>query len=405
MNIELANIYCSPGIPKNNCCNSYFQITDFMMLKSILGTRAGRKVLSHESNVENYLNAEKESRKLYAFLKSVSGSFMRLVREIIWLLGRYDNKSMKAFIEDFKPDVIFSERMASVKMLRLEKIISELVDIPLIAFTGDDEYSLKQLSFSPFFWINRFMVRKRLRGMVSKYQLYYTLSWEQKIDYEKRFGCRCQILQKCANLPSLFFEREIHNPIKLVYAGKLYCNRWKALSDIVRVLKEINKKEVRAVLEIFTPDNPSTKQKKLLNDTNNCYIRGRVDQETLKQIYQKSDIAVHVESRDIKNRLLTRLSFSTKIVDCIESGCAVLAYCWDQQSGWAYLKREDAAFCVSSFTELQETIKAITNNPLLIKEYSKKAYDCGVKNHQKGIVQKKMLADFEEIIDSNRISN
>ena len=40
---EFANIYCSPGQPLNNCCKKYFQITDSMMLKSMLsGKRAGK---------------------------------------------------------------------------------------------------------------------------------------------------------------------------------------------------------------------------------------------------------------------------------------------------------------------------------------------------------------------------
>ena len=40
---EFANICCCPGLPENNCCDKYFQITDSMMLKSILkGKRAGR---------------------------------------------------------------------------------------------------------------------------------------------------------------------------------------------------------------------------------------------------------------------------------------------------------------------------------------------------------------------------
>ena len=44
MDIEIANIYCSPGMPDNQCCQKYFQITDGMMAKSILkrNQKAGR---------------------------------------------------------------------------------------------------------------------------------------------------------------------------------------------------------------------------------------------------------------------------------------------------------------------------------------------------------------------------
>ena len=57
---EFANIYCSPGFPNNNCCNRYFQITDKMMLKSIVkGKRAGRIVEKIESNkTDKYINTD-----------------------------------------------------------------------------------------------------------------------------------------------------------------------------------------------------------------------------------------------------------------------------------------------------------------------------------------------------------
>ena len=40
-NAEIAQIYTSPGLPINDICNKYFQITDSQMLKSIFG---GKKI-------------------------------------------------------------------------------------------------------------------------------------------------------------------------------------------------------------------------------------------------------------------------------------------------------------------------------------------------------------------------
>ena len=398
MNAEFANIYASPGEPCNNCCKTYFQITDVMMLKSIIkGIKAGKK-LGDMTELENKVSnqPEQEPRKLYSFLKSFSGHFLRLVRELLWLLGTYDIEKLKRFIDEFKPDVVFSERMATCKMLRLEKIVNSLSDAPIFAFTGDDEYSLKQFAISPFFWINRFMVRRRLRENVKLYKVYYTLSQEQKDFYEKEFGCRCKILQKCGEFEEQFTEHIVKKPIKMIYAGKFYCNRWKVLGTISNALREINKDGVKITLEIYTRDKPTDKQNRLLNDGRNTFIRGPVSQETLKEIYRNGDIALHVESDDLKNRLLTRYSFSTKIIDCIFSGCAVMAYCWNQQSGWTYLKREDAAICISSEAELKTTLKNMVSDDSIIMEYSYKAYECGNRNHDRRRVQEMLMNDFNQ---------
>jgi len=401
MDAEFANIYASPDKPYNKCCKNYFQITDAMMAKSIIGGRkAGKKIVFGDSdrNSDIFSFAEEEPKKLYAFLKSISGSFLRLIRELIWLWGRYNKDAMKCFIDDFHPDIIFSERMASVKMLRLEKIVSELTSVPLVAFTGDDEYSLRQIRFSPFFWINRFMVRTRLREMQKRYKIYYTLSQEQLEDYQKRFGCNMKILQKCGSFEDEYEKREIHKPIKLIYAGKFYMNRWKVLGEIANVLKKVNKDGVKAVLEIYTGDKPTRTQSALLDDRINSFIMGRVSQEKLKEVYRNSDIALHVEARANRYALATRLSFSTKIIDCIFSGCAILAYCRDDQSGWLHLKREDAAICVSTPSELETVIKQICQNPELVNEYAKKACECGKRCHDRENVQKMLLHDFESVV-------
>lgn len=400
MEAEFANIYASPEMPYNNCCEKYFQITDMMMLNSIIkGVKAGKTLKSIELGSKGLKDiAESELKILYGFLKSISGSFLRLMREFLWLWGKYDIVAMRQFIDEFQPDIIFSERMATCKILRLEKVVCSLTDIPIFAFTGDDEYSLKQFSFSPFFWVNRFMVRKYLRENVKKYKVYYTLSLEQKKYYEKIFGCKCKILQKCGKFETKYWGHIVHRPIRLIYAGKFYCNRWKVLGKIADVIRKLNKDEIKMVLEIYTKDIPTKKQNKLLNDGRSVIIKGAVTQKELQKIYHQSDIALHVESDDLKNRLTTRFSFSTKIVDCIFSGCAVMAYCWEQHSGLTYLRRENAGICISSKKELIEVLNRICSNSNIICDYSYRAYLCGQKNHHRQRVQGMLIEDFKKYI-------
>ena len=402
MNAEFANIYGSPGEPYNSCCSNYFQITDAMMARSIIGgKKAGKRVIigspiADESGINS---AEEEPQKMYRFLKTISGDFLRLVRELIWLCGRYDQDEMKRFIDDFDPDIIFTERMASCKMLRLEKIVSELSDAPMVAFTGDDEYSLRQLDFSPFYWINRFMIRRRLREMVKKYKIYYTLSIEQADDYRKRFGCRMEILQKCGDLETEVYEaRQVNTPVRMIYAGKLYMKRWKPLFDIAEILREINRDGVKIILEIYTKDKITAKQNRILNDGTNTFIKGSVTQDELRRIYKESDVALHVESQQLRQRLLTRLSFSTKIIDALFSGCAVLAYCWSEQSGWKYLKREDAAICVDSKEMLSKALYRIADDKGYIIDYAEKAFSCCKRYRQKKNVQQRLLGEFKEVM-------
>lgn len=394
----IANIYLSSGIPFNNCCNSYFQITDRMMIKSLIADKAGRELVVDELKV---INGQDTNKKTYQLLKKFSCNFTRFARQLVWLLGRYNIVNLTKFIDKFKPDIIFTERMASPKILRFERLIKRIANVPMIAFTGDDEYSLKQFSLSPSFWIVRFITRIMLRKNVQMYSIYYTLSHEQSIYYQEEFGVRTKVLQKCGSPNKHLIDKKINNPIKMIYAGKFYCNRWKSLSQIVSVIKEINNDRVKITLDIYTKDSPTKKQNLLLNDGINVIIKGPITQEELNQLYPTYDISVHVESLDLKNRLSTRYSFSTKIIDCIFSGTAVLAYCDKEHAGLTYLKREDAGLCVINFSELRECLFNVVDNEWKIMEYKHKALSCGIKNNDKNKIRNMLYKDFNEVINES----
>lgn len=397
---EFANVYCSPGLPLNNTCNKYFQITDSMMLKSIITNKKAGNAFSMEKTQEinHEILAEGENKKLYTNLKSITTESLRALREAIWYFGKYDILALKKFINDFKPDIIFSPRFASIKILRLERIILNIVKVPIIAFTGDAEYSLKLLRLSPVFWMKKFILRKMLRKMMPNYSLYYTLSEEQLKEYQEEFGKKFKILRKSGVFKDKYKEKEINTPIKLVYAGKLYSNRWKNLIEVSKNLKEINKDEVKMVLEIYTRDTLNDKQLKLLNDGKNSFVKGSATPKELKEIYEEADISLHVESFDLKNRLLTKLSFSTKIIDCLASGCAVVVIAWDQHSGYTYLEKQDAAITMKNKKDVRDKLIELSNNKGLINEYAKKSWKCGHENHQKINVQYQILQDFKNVI-------
>lgn len=402
-NAEIAHIYCSPGHPLNKCCKKYFQITDMMMFKSLFsGEKAGMEIILDDYPITKLtIPAEEEHKKLYTFLKSITTESLRALRDFLWLRGKYDEDKLRKFIEQFNPDIIFCPRKASSRILRLERIVAHIANKPMVAFTGDDEYSLRQLRFSPVYWLRRFRLRSDLRKNMKLYSLYYTYSEEQGEEYRKIFKIRTKFLFKCSDFSLNMRTKVINKPIKLVYAGKLYCNRWKTLVEITKALKKINENETKMILEIYTKDKLSKQQKKLLGDGINSFVKEPVSSEDLKNIYKNSDIALHVESFDLKNRLLTKYSFSNKIVDCLSSSCAVMAICWKNHSGYKYLEKEDAAICIDDIKKVYEKLAQIAEKPENLKLYAEKAYKLCEKNHKKSEIQYQIESDFQTLLRSN----
>lgn len=404
-NVEIANIYSSPGTPVNNCCKKYFQFTEKMMLKSIFSKyKAGKKIVFDDfphtySELNKSEKLSRKEKKLYAVLRSFSSEAVRLLRDIIWGLGRFNRIELKSFIDEFRPDIIFTQRKASIKMCRIERLVLSLCNAPMVAYTGDDEYSLKQFSLSPFFWIRLFWLRKNLKKNIPNYKIFYCQSGEQMKEFRKDFNSNTKFLVKCGDFSECNVHTSVNNPINIVYAGKLYCNRWKTLSLLADCIRDINKNGIKFVLNIYTKDNVTKRQKIRLSDGVNSFIREPVTACELKKIFKKADIALHVEGFDLKNKLLVKYSFSTKIMECLSSGCAVMAICDESQAGYSYLKQENAAFVATNRQEITDILTKISNSPDLIVEFSKSAFNCGIRNHGRDYIQKKLLEDFNYVLN------
>lgn len=398
--VEIAQICATPGRPYNTVCTRYFQLTDFMMLRSLYGRKAGKAFITsiedmeQDSSARNYIA---ESR-FYTFMKRISGSPVKLARELLWNIGRIDRKALGEFVASFNPDVVFCPRLLTWKLMRLEKAVAKITHVPFIAFTGDDEASFQEYYFDPLFWINRFAFHKAFAKHSRLYSHYFMHSVDQAEEYRKDYGLKTSTLFKCGDFGDYLSDKPIGDPIRMVYAGRLYCNRWKSLAEVGKALRVINRDRKKIILDVFTQDILTDKQRNALSPENFIYLRGSVNPQQLRNEYRKADIALHVESLDRKYRLATRVSFSTKIIDLMASTCAIMAICWNEHTGFKYLKDNGAAFCISEYSDILPVLRGICDNPSLIKDYVRKAYECGIANHSKDKIHRHMLDTFNDAI-------
>lgn len=400
---EFAQIYTSPGLPNNKVCSKYFQIDERQMVKSLYSnTKAGREVKMPTNEREQDAAKSNAQRKgIYGIFKKLSlwmHTPIVMLQDFIWMTGRYDKAALQRFIGGYKPDVVFCPQLGNPKMWRLEKLVKGMTDVPFVAFTGDDEASYQQVSKSPLFWLRRWYCHNGLKNSVKIFSHYFMHSKEQAQDYTNEYGIPTSTLYKCGDFSNEFVKKSVGSPIRLVYAGRLYCNRWKTLAEIGKALHEINKHGERMVLDIYTQEALTNEQRKALSPENSVYMKGSVNPLQLKEVYRNADIALHVESMDKKNRLATRVSFSTKIIDLMASSCAILAVCWNRHCGYQYLRDNDAAFCVDNYSDILPMLQRIVDNPSLVQNYAQKAYECGRKNHTREKIQKQIRDKFEELI-------
>ena len=401
--VEFAQVCCASKMPSNDVCSKYFYIPESELMKNFLTQKkVGHVVEYHfgeeQVGTDSLVNAQKTVTKIKNWIKNIRPESLIALKKFTCRYSNWRTPELEAFVKEFNPDVIYAPCYASPFQLALTRHIKKMTGEKIVTWSADDNYSLRQFSFNPFFWLNRFWNRHCLRKTYPYYDEFFSISEDEIEEMSPVVGKQMKILRKGVHVPETFEPRSVHEPIKFIYAGGLYLNRHKSLIAIADALRKLNQDEVKAELHIYTGTKMEGKNSSLLNDGRSSFVHGLVTPETLKGLYQESDVAIHCESFDLKYRLMTRLSFSTKVIDCFQSGCAILCIAWEEHTALKFLKKEDAAFCVTSVKDIEPTVRRIVENPDLIPKYARKAYECEKKNHRIEDVQKTLFDSFCHLV-------
>lgn len=375
---SLAHIYTRAGLPNTKICNRFFRISEPKVLRSIIkrGIKTGEVV-------ENGSYVSKEQAEENSLYKKKHGHVMSLCRELVWLMGKWKTSELDKFLDEYDADLLYFPLYPNIYMSRLQNYIRKHTDKPVVLYVSDDNYSYKSISKTPLSFFMRFWLRGQQKKLFKSASKIMVISPKQKEEYDRLFGVDSVVMTKGINFSEIQFEeKQVSNPIKMVYTGKLIIGRWLSLAKIAEAMGEINKDGNRIELDIYTTDTLTDKQEKALN-RNGCLVRGALKLDEVQKVQKDADVLVFVESLEKKYRHTARLSFSTKITDYLKNGKCVFAIGDDDIAPIDYFKRYDSAITATSYSEIGEKLKMLVENPDMINEYAKKAYDCGLEHHEK----------------------
>ena len=393
-NSEFAQIYCNEQEPNNTICRNYYQMSDRMMVNNILHrAHVGRKVVYDK--VPTKTEAKTESYKTAG--GKFGGNLKRVARELVWAIGRWDKKEIITYAREFNPEIIFAPCYGNHYMQRLTALVHDALNVPVVSYISDDFYTNKQFKFSPIFWLNHMFIRRRTRKIFRHYSLVYTMTDEQKQQCEHDFGANMKILRKNGKFENQYLKSKVNDPIRFVYAGGIYLNRWKTLGALAEAMRHINADGVKMVLDIYTNNKLDQQMQQEINDGITARVHKAVSMAVLMDIYHKSDVALHAEAFDITNRHVVRMSFSTKIVDCMDSGCAVMAICDKKQAGGSYLRRNECAICIHDLKQIESVLRNIADHPNQLIKMQNKAFEVGRKYHLQENITRDLINDFESL--------
>ena len=397
---EFAQVYTNSQLPSNLVCKSYFHLAEGEMFGSLKRRSPFGKSLFFENFPKNDPECQKSeditSRGFFSFARKLRWEIMQTIRYAFWRYSKWETPALKKFIVDFNPDFVFAPMYYDLHVLRLDRYISRLTGKRLIAYVYDDHLSLKQFSLSPFYWINRVILHFAVIRTAKYYGLLYSMTQEQIDEYEPILKVPMKLLKKGGDFYKIDPKLEkLNDPLRIIFGGNLFYKRDAVLQKVVRAIQKINIDKVKIQLFVYTQAPLTAELKDMLHDGRSSFLMGKVSNEELMKIYSKSDIALHVESMGLKQRLITRLSFSTKIIDLMTAGRCLVAICWAKSAPFRYLQAEDAAICISDPDKIQMQIQQLVDNPELIREYGIKSWKCGKKNHDIQQITEELKKDFK----------
>ncbi len=392
-NERIAQIYAKSELPKTSVCNKFFRISENAVMKSVF-----KRTIQTGSEVENETHLSKEDdtatqeeKKLYKYGGKKASLILSLCREFVWWIGKWKTKDLDKFIENFNADVLYIPIYPTIYMGRLQKYIIKKTGKPVVSYLADDNYTYKSISKNPLAIIHRFFLRRYIKFIVENSSQLMVIAPKQKEEYDNLFNTDSVIMTKGIDFSQIpFEEKPLNKPIKMVYTGKLIIGRWLSLAKIAEALADINKEETKLELDIYTTDTLTEEQEKALN-RNGCAVKGALKLDEVQKVQKDADILVFVESLEDKFKYTARLSFSTKITDYLKNGKCVFAIGDKDIAPIDYFNRYESAITATSYDEIGEKLKMLVENPELISEYSKKAYECGKEHHNIELMNKTLV--------------
>lgn len=257
----------------------------------------------------------------------------------------YDlNNNVKDFIKEFKPDIIYS-LLANVAIMDLCVKISRYNKAPIVPHFMDD-WPHVMFSNSWLLYPARLMLKRYLKKTFNCSPFCLGISPkmcdEYSIEYHKVFYA---FMNSCPDMYSYYSNTRENQIIRVTYIGGLHLNR---ISSIIMFCEMINHFDFfKAELSIYTSNNNWVKYGHLLKGYDFVKYEGFVSNDRIFDVYNESDILLHVESFDRDIKKYTRLSISTKIPEYLSSGKLIIAIGPKDIASIEYLATNKAALIIN----------------------------------------------------------
>ena len=402
---NIAQLYFGVGEnPYIEFCNNYYRVTEIDILRSIYN-RIPTTSNTHQELVNSLKN--NTYRQAPWYYRKIYSRKMRLIKEYVWKLRTWDSPDLKKWIEEFKPEAIFAMLGSNIYTHKIAIRLSERYNIPLFVFFTDD-YFLNSTSKSLVGRIHYRFLRKQYIETVEKSHTLYAIGQKMQDEYSKYFSKSFGILGNGIDVEqySNLMPKKIKKGETLVisYIGALHSNRWKTISALGEIIKEVNMRldGTKMRIKVFSPTGLRKRMAKAFKNSEVEFC-GSLDTAGVIKQMEASHFLLHVESFDKEHRTYVRYSVSTKISEYLSSNRMLLAYGPHEVASMQLLMGNNLGCCLTDLDSKEEIINKIC---AAIENYNNYDYTSSkqfvLDNYTKDIMTSRLESDLAKAINENR---
>lgn len=387
------HFYARQQKPDTNIVEKYYQVSAVEVLKKALkGKQAGTIHKPSEIlEVEPSSNPNSE-QKLIAKLHKSSNEVLYWGMEKVWRSKRWVNKSFDEFVDEADPDIIFAFATDPyILEPAIKHIKQKRPSVKVVLWIADDILT----GFEQNAWYRKGYLKKGIDYCFNVADKIYGASAEMCEKYSRIYGKEITPLYKGCTFDRPVKEKN-NAPLRLVYAGNLLYGRLDTLKEIIRTLRIINREESKAALEVYSNTPIGEEEKKQWFDGRDAFYMGMRPYEEIKGILNEADVVLHVESFEKNQMEVVKYSFSTKIIDCLQSGSVVVGMGPAGIASIEYLRKVDGAFIVDTEDEIEKEMSKIVSSDLSKRALQTRAF--AVEKHDIKNVRERLHSDFIDLL-------
>lgn len=394
------HMFARKKVPDNRIKAYYYHISAADIVRGLLKNQNKAQESFEEGGHKqaSVENADQKEQRHIDNLHKGNHEFLYYLHEAVWRSRLWRDKQFDRFIKKASPDILFAFATSPYILWPLIQYLKKHTTCKVVLLVADDVYG----SYDRCAFYRRGYLRRELENCILAADKLYGISDEMSELYANRFGRPVATLYKGCDL-TMEPKQYLNQPLRFVYAGNLLWGRADTLAQVAEALERINQDGQKAVLEVYTGTTVTEELRQRLEKDSTSRIMGSRPYEEIKRILHEADVVLHVESFEKKQQDTVRYSFSTKIIDCLQSGAQVLGIGPAGIASIEYLKKVDGAAVIDRQERVMEAVEDLIRQGTM-PENAKRTRQYALQKHERNAVQEKLRNDFETLLSEMPLS-